>query len=175
MTLAPGARKLALIVHVMSSIAWFGAVAVFLALAVASLTSPDAQLVVAACLAMKLMTWSIVIPFALVSVLSGLVCSLGTNWGLLRYYWVLTKLLITVFATAALLIHMRPIDVLGDAAARNVAFGAELRGVQYQMTIAAGAALLVLLVLTALSVYKPRGMTRYGWRKQQEQRMSPEQ
>ena len=28
--------------------------------------------------------------------------------------------------------------------------------------------LVVLIVLTALSVYKPRGMTRYGWRKQQE-------
>jgi hypothetical protein len=28
----------------------------------------------------------------------------------------------------------------------------------------------VLLVLTALSVYKPRGMTRYGQRKQYEQR-----
>ena len=28
----------------------------------------------------------------------------------------------------------------------------------------------VLLVAVTLSVYKPRGMTRYGWRKQQEQR-----
>ena len=32
----------------------------------------------------------------------------------------------------------------------------------------AGGGLLVLLVATALSVYKPRGMTRYGRRKQQE-------
>jgi membrane protein implicated in regulation of membrane protease activity len=34
----------------------------------------------------------------------------------------------------------------------------------------AGAALLVLLVATVLAVYKPRGMTRYGRRKQQEER-----
>ena len=34
----------------------------------------------------------------------------------------------------------------------------------------AAAALLVLLVATTLSVYKPRGMTRYGRRKQLEQR-----
>jgi hypothetical protein len=27
----------------------------------------------------------------------------------------------------------------------------------------------VLLVILVLNVYKPRGMTRYGWRKQQEQ------
>ncbi len=32
------------------------------------------------------------------------------------------------------------------------------------------AALLLLLVATTLSVYKPRGVTPYGWRKQQEQR-----
>jgi hypothetical protein len=28
----------------------------------------------------------------------------------------------------------------------------------------------VLLVILVLNVYKPRGMTRYGWRKQDEQR-----
>jgi hypothetical protein len=27
-----------------------------------------------------------------------------------------------------------------------------------------------LLLTTGLNVYKPRGLTRYGWRKQQEQR-----
>jgi hypothetical protein len=35
---------------------------------------------------------------------------------------------------------------------------------------AASAALLVLFVLTTLSMYKPRGMTGYGWRRQREQR-----
>lgn len=30
---------------------------------------------------------------------------------------------------------------------------------------------MVLLVIQTLNVYKPRGMTRYGWRKQQEQRV----
>jgi hypothetical protein len=35
---------------------------------------------------------------------------------------------------------------------------------------AAVLALLALIVLTALSVYKPKGITRYGWRKQRELR-----
>jgi hypothetical protein len=30
--------------------------------------------------------------------------------------------------------------------------------------------LLVLIAARAVSVYKPRGLTRYGWRKQQDQR-----
>ncbi|MGH2918353.1 MAG: hypothetical protein ACRDLS_07115 [Solirubrobacteraceae bacterium] len=34
----------------------------------------------------------------------------------------------------------------------------------------AGAALLLLLMAAILSVYKPRGMTRYGQRKQHERR-----
>ena len=29
---------------------------------------------------------------------------------------------------------------------------------------------MVLLVILVLNMYKPRGMTRYGWRKQYEQR-----
>jgi len=46
----------------------------------------------------------------------------------------------------------------------------DLQRLKIQLVIEAGAALLVLLVATALSVYKPKGMTRYGWRRQQEQR-----
>jgi hypothetical protein len=38
-----------------------------------------------------------------------------------------------------------------------------------------GVALLLLLVTTTLSVYKPRGMTRYGQRKQRQQRRQREQ
>ncbi len=34
----------------------------------------------------------------------------------------------------------------------------------------AGGALLLLLLATVLGLYKPRGITRYGWRKQQERR-----
>lgn len=37
----------------------------------------------------------------------------------------------------------------------------------------AGAAVLVLLMATILAIYKPRGLTRYGWRRQQELRGTP--
>jgi hypothetical protein len=54
MTMAPGLRKVALTAHVTSSVGWLGAVATFLALALAGLTSKDAQLVQAAYLMMEL-------------------------------------------------------------------------------------------------------------------------
>jgi len=172
MTLTPSLRKLTLTVHVMSSVGWFGAVAAFLALAVAALTSQDAQLVRSADLAMDLTAWFVIVPLCFASLLTGLVSSLGTPWGLFRHYWVLIKLLITVPATLVLLVHMQPISVLASAAAMRAATSssADLDGLRNLLVTAAGAALLVLLVLTMLSIYKPRGMTRYGWRRQREQR-----
>jgi hypothetical protein len=169
MIMSPGLRKLALIAHVTTSIGWFGAVAAFLALSIVGMTSPDTQLARAAYLAMEVTTRFVIVPLAAVSVLSGIVSSLGTKWGLFRYYWVLLKLVITVLATLILLMHLQPIERLAAVAATAPVSGAALRDAQLNMVVASAAALVVLLTLTALSVYKPRGMTPYGQRKQQEQ------
>lgn len=168
MIMMPGLRKFALTAHVISSIGWFGAVAAFLALAIVGMASRDARLVRAAYLAMEITTWFVIVPLAVVSPLSGIASSLGTNWGLFRHYWVLVKLLMTIPATIVLFIHTEPIDLLAAAAAHTTTFNAEIRGPQLMMVYASVAALVVLLVATALSVYKPRGVTPYGRRVQQE-------
>ncbi len=170
MIMTPGLRKVALTAHVTSSLGWFGAVAAFLALAVAGLTGQDPLMVRAAYLTMGLTTRFVIIPFAFVSLLSGVVSSLGTTWGLFRYYWVLLKLLLTMLATIVLLVHTQPIDLLAGVAAKTTVISASLHSQQLLMVNASAAALVVLLVLTVLSVYKPRGMTPYGWRKQYGQR-----
>ncbi|MET0397354.1 MAG: hypothetical protein ABW277_11060 [Longimicrobiaceae bacterium] len=170
MTMTPRLRRLALTVHVASSVGWLGAVASFLALAVAGLTSPDAQVVRAAYLATEVTTWLVIVPLSVASLLTGLVQSLGTPWGLFRHYWVLAKLVLTLVATLLLLLHAQPIGYVAGVAAETTLSGGDLRGLRIQLVADAGAALLVLLVATALSVYKPRGMTRYGWRKQRELR-----
>jgi len=166
MIMSPGLRKFALTAHITFSIGWFGAVAAFLALSIAGLTSENIQMVRAAYLAMELTTWFVIVPLALASLLTGVVSSLGTRWGLFQYYWVLVKLLITVLSTLILLIHTPPISLLAGAATKRAVFSAVLQRAQLQMVIASGAALVVLLIITALSVYKPRGLTRYGQRKQ---------
>ena len=169
MLMSPRLRKLVLTAHVLASVGWFGAVAVFLALAVAGLTSRNAELARAAYLVMELTGWFVIVPLCVASLLTGLVSSLGTTWGLFRHYWVLIKLLMTVPATAVLVVHMQPISLLSGVAAQTTVFSADLNASRTLMVVASGAALLVLLVATALSVYKPRGMTPYGWRKQYEQ------
>jgi hypothetical protein len=168
--LTPSLRKLALTVHVTSSVGWFGAVAAFLALAIAGLTSDDAQRMSSADLAMDLTAWFVIVPLCVASFLSGLVSSLGTPWGLLRHYWILVKLLVTIPATLVLLVHMQPINILADAASKTTLPGADLQGLRSLLVTAAGAALLVLLVVTTLSIYKPRGMTPYGSRRHREER-----
>jgi hypothetical protein len=170
MIMTPGLRKLALTAHVTSSIGWFGAVSAFLALAIAGMASQNPQLVRATYLVMGLITWFVIVPLVLVSLLSGVVSSLGTRWGLFRYYWVLMKFVITILATLVLLVHTQPIDLLASVAAKTAVLGADLHGAQLEMVIASSLALVVLLVLTVLSVYKPRDMTPYGQRKQDEQR-----
>lgn len=170
MTMTPRLRRLALTAHVVSSVGWIGAVIAFLALAVAGLTSRDAQVVRAAYLAMDLIARLVIVPAALASLLTGLVQSLGTPWGLFRHYWVLAKLLITVLATIVLLMQLEPIGYVAGAAAETTLSGADLRGPRIEVAAHAGGGLVVLLVPTALSVYKPRGMTGYGRRKEHERR-----
>ena len=168
MILSPGWRKIWLTTHVMSSIGWFGAVVVFLILALVGMTSQDPQLVRASYLAMKLAGWFVIVPFAFASLGSGIVSSLGTKWGLFRHYWVLLKLVITSGATFLLLVHTQAIDLLAGIAAKTSVLGAYPSGMQLKMVVTSCATLVVLIMLTGLAIYKPRGMTPYGQRKQNE-------
>jgi hypothetical protein len=170
MTMTAALRKLALMAHVTASVGWLGAVAGFLALAVAGLTSRDAQTVRAAYIAMELTARQVIVPLCLATLVTGVVQSLGTPWGMFRHYWVATKLLISVLATVVLLVHLHPVGDLARVAAERTLTTDALRGVRRQLVGDAAAALLVLLATTALSFYKPRGLTRYGWRKQREDR-----
>ena len=168
MTMTPQLRKLALTAHVTSTVGWLGAVASFLALAIAGLTSQDAQTLRAAYVAMELTGWYVIVPFCFASLLTGLVQALGTPWGLFRHYWILVKLLIAILSTVLLLLHMRATSRLAAAATGIVMSSADLGRLRLQLAADAGAALLALLVATTLAIYKPRGLTKYGAGKEQK-------
>lgn len=172
MTMAPRLRKLVLTAHVMLSVGSLGAVAVFLLLAITGLTSQDAQLVRGAYIANGLIAWYIILPLILASLVIGIAQSLTTPWGLLRHYWVLAKLLITIATIAVLLLQMDGITYIAGAAAETPLSSTDLLELRRSQRFHAAGGLVVLSGLVALSIYKPRGMTRYGWRKQHEQRSS---
>ena len=170
MTLNPRLRKAVLTAHATLAVSWLGAVIGFLALAIAGLTRQDAQTVRAAYLAMDIIARFVIVPLSFAPLLTGPILSLGTPWGLFRHYWILVKLLITILSTVILQIHLPPIEFLASAAVKTTGLGADLYRVQIQMVVASAAAVVVLLMTTILAVYKPRGMTPFGLRKQLEQR-----
>lgn len=169
MTMSPGLRKLTLAAHLTFSVGWVGAVAAYLALDVAAATSKDAQTLRAAYLGMESIARYVIVPLAVASLLSGLVMSLGTKWGLFRHYWVLISLVLTLIATAILLVETRVIRSLADMAADPATSGEHLRAMPSTLVHSVGGTV-VLLVILVLNVYKPQGLTRYGWRRQQQQR-----
>lgn len=171
MIMAPRVRKFALTAHVISSVGWLGAVAVFLAHAILGVTRKDPQMVRAVYLVMEPAAWLVLVPLAFASLLTGLVQSLGTTWGLFRHYWVVFKLLINVFATIVLLKYTQTLGYLADVAAQTTLSSDDLSLLRTpSVVIHSVLALLVLLVATTLAVYKPRGLTPYGLRKQRGQR-----
>jgi len=169
--MTPRLRKFTLTAHVTSSVGWLGSVVAYLALAITGLRSGDAQMVGAAYIMMELIGWYVIIPFSLAALATGLVQARGTEWGLIRHYWILAKFLLSTIGTIILLVHMRTaVSPLARVAAEVAPLGADFRTPRLSLVVHAGGGLLILLTATVLSVYKPRGMTRYGWRKQNEQR-----
>jgi len=170
MNMKPNLRKFVRTAHVIITVGWLGTVVAFLVLAVVGLTSQNTQLVRGVYPAMELIARYAIVPLSLIPlIMTGPLLSLGTPWGLFRHYWILAKLVINILSTLILLVHLQPIGYMARVAMERTISNAD-RGVQIQLVVAAGAGLLALLVATGMAVYKPRGMTRYGWRKQYEER-----
>ena len=165
MKMTPRFKKFALIAHISFPVGWFGAVVPYLALAIAGLAGRDEQMARAAYLSMELIGWFVIVPFSFAALLSGLVQSLGTRWGLFRHWWILAKFALTVIAVIVLLRHMTAVSHMARIAAETALFGADFRALQIQLLIHPSAGLLVLLAAMMLSVFKPWGMTPYGRRK----------
>lgn len=156
MNFPPLTRKLVLLVHVVTSVGFIGGALAFLVLAVAGqsgrTTYADMQLVA---------RW-VLLPAAYLSLMVGIGSSLGTPWGLVRYWWVIAKLLLTALAVAVLQLQMRTIDALAAAEASGTA--AMMSAGKSAMVLHGTGGVVVLVVLSLLSILKPRGVTRFAAR-----------
>ncbi|MCA1702943.1 MAG: DUF2269 domain-containing protein [Actinobacteria bacterium] len=173
MTMPPGLRKFALALHIIVSVGWVGAVAAYIALDVTTAIGRDVQMLRAAYVGMGLIAGSVIVPLAVASLVTGLVVSIGTKWGLFRHYWVVVSLVLTVFASAVLIVETRTINALAAVAADPAASAQDLHALGSTLPHSVGGTLVLVAVLV-LNVYKPAGLTPYGWRRQQEERRSLE-
>jgi hypothetical protein len=166
--LSPRWRNVLLTVHIVVSVGVIGADITAITLSITGLTSGVPELIRASYLVMELLAGQILLPLALAALFTGILLGLGTRWGLVRYYWVLTKLLLTITVISALVFVLRPrvsqaaADVLQIPLAELATGGVGQIG--RTVTIGIAAALLVLLTVVTLAVSKPWGQTSYGER-----------
>ncbi|MFJ5265138.1 DUF2269 domain-containing protein [Streptomyces sp. NPDC088387] len=160
MKLSRPARRASLVVHVAASAGWLGLTLGLLALAVAAATTGSAVTVEASVRAMKLFADWLLLPVAFLTLLSGLLLSLGTQWGLARHRWVYTKFWLTLATAAATAFALRP-GV--NEAVRTVAAGEGLADTT-DLMMGPIVSLSAYLFMTVISILKPWGLTRRGRR-----------
>ncbi len=114
---------------------------------------------------MRPIAWYAIVPLMLAALIVGVIESLDTSWGLVRYWWVIAKLALTVIATAVLLLQMRLIDGVAAFAAGATVLPPELGEARAALVLHSAGGLAVLLLAVMLSIYKPRGRTRHGQRR----------
>ena len=163
-----GIRRLVFAIHLTCSVGWIGGVLAYLGLGITTVGAGTPQTVQAAWIAMEIIGWYVLVPLAIGSLLTGLLMALGTKWGLFRYYWVLIAFILTTLATIVLLLHMP--DVSAIATAVRTADPDEVNDHGGDL-VHAGLALALLLAIQILNLYKPPGVTPYGWRKNNEERL----
>lgn len=163
-----------LAVHLSTSVGWLGAVVAYLVLDLTVATSDDPQLVRASWIAMGRVVSYVIVPLAFASLLTGILISVGTRWGLFRHWWVIVSLALTVVALLVLLLEMGVVDRMAALAAHASTTDAALGEMPSTLPHSIGG-VIVLLVVHWLNVFKPRGLTRYGWRKEREERAAARQ
>jgi hypothetical protein len=118
-------RKAALTAHVVCSVGWLGAVVGSLALAIAGLIHRRPAEDAGHLPRVRGDRWFALVPLSMASLATGVVQSLGTKWGLFRYWWVVVKLVITVIAVIVLLLYTQTLGALADVTREPTTAGGE--------------------------------------------------
>ncbi len=147
-------RRALLVVHVATSVSWLGLTLGLLTLGVTAYTTDAPATTQASYDAMKILANWLIVPVALLALVSGLVLSLGTPWGLARHWWVSIKLWLTLITFVATVFALRP--TINQAAVLGIPNTSLIAA----PTVASSA----YFFMTAISVLKPWGPTRRGRR-----------
>jgi uncharacterized membrane protein len=165
--LGASARKCVIVLHAISGIGWMGVdIALFLLLLHAR-TTGNAMEVISGYKAVSLIVPIAVPPLCLGVLCTGLLLGWGTPWGLLRYWWVFIKLLLSLVMTVLVFVALLPaVDALPDIANSLSANAVRERlgraGIQLMFPPVVSFALLG--VAAVLSIFKPRALTPWAKR-----------
>lgn len=153
--LPPKGRKLLLCLHVIVSVGLLGVDAAVLLLCIAGALGAAPVTVYPAA---RLIGRALLVPLALLALITGPALGLLTSWGIGRYWWVIGKLALTTAGTVlALLVLVPTLKSIGAAATVGASLAASDRLGLVKDTAASSA---VLITNVLLAVYKPFGRVR---------------
>ncbi|MDN5854664.1 MAG: hypothetical protein L0K86_17810 [Actinomycetia bacterium] len=153
--LRPRARKALLATHIVASGGWIGADLVLGVLVVTALSTTDPALAQLCWRALPLLVGPI-LAVGLLSLGTGVLLGLGTHLGLVRYWWVTIKLVLTSVLLVLVTVLLRPsVTAVAGAVARGVQ--PPDPGSLIFPPIVSGTAL---VFMTVLSLYRPWGRIR---------------
>ncbi|WP_198655436.1 hypothetical protein [Streptomyces geranii] len=165
-TVSQRLRKAVLTAHVGISVGWLGLVTGMFAMSVAGATTHNADTQAAMYRTMSMLDEIFLGMTSMFALITGIVVGAGTKWRLLHRRWVAVKFFWTmgVMVLGFSVIHQQILraNELVDAGAP--VRGGELDTVGWTMAGSALLALLSLVFMTAVSTYKPWGLTDRGRR-----------
>ena len=163
--LSSSLRKCVLVLHAVSGIGWIGVdIALFLLLFNARTTSNAAE-AISGYTAVSLIVPIVVPPLCLGVLGTGLLLGWGSPWGLVRYWWVFVKLLLSLGMTILVFVALVPtvqsmpgIANFGTADAVRERLGPLTIQLMFPPAVSFG----LLSVATVLSIFKPRRLTPWS-------------
>lgn len=160
--LSPGQRKALVAVHIIVSVGLLGISAAQFVLATAAALTSDVTMAHAAYRSLAIFRQGVVQPIAIATLVTGVVLSLGTKWGLFQHTWIAVKLVLTLAAILNGMLNLGPAVQNAIALTANATASSppDLGTVALVAIAVPGVNVLMLGAATAISVYKPWGKVR---------------
>jgi hypothetical protein len=157
-------RRLVRLAHQSAALGWLGVDVVLGVLAVTGFTSDDPATVAACYIALHTFAVPLLLIFGLTTLVSGLVLSIGGGYGLMRYWWVVVKLVINLILSSLVLIALRPIvnTAAIEAARIDPTLADRLGRIPTDLLFPAFVSGVAIITASVLGTLKPWGRTPFG-------------
>jgi hypothetical protein len=153
-------RRVWLTVHVVSSVGWLGIELAMLALCLTGMATDHPASMRGMYAAAAVLADTMLMPAALLMVVSGVTLGIGTKWGLAKYHWVFAKIVISALLLVASVFTLNDnLQTVADLAGSGQLDGADAVSLAGMMSVIA----LLGLAATVFSILKPWG--RIDWRR----------
>ena len=154
------ARRAVLTVHILAAGAWIGIDVVLGVLVFTAMLTASADTEALCYRVVELFAVWPLLTAGLVTLVSGVVLGLGTNYGLVRYWWVAVKLALNIVLVGLVVFALRP--GLAEAAAygEQLAAGGSPTADVGNLVFPPVVSGIALTTATILSVFKPWGRIR---------------